>query len=226
MEVQPASPDGEPFEESEPRLLYGCRDRVRRDLVATPVLGAGVGRRRIVTGTSYLLRQKTALDPDELRPICRRLRLRVPPASLEMCISDRERLLRAIWQTTGVESAQLDLEVLRQLPDMLRADDGRITLTLWQEGADSVVVEIQPSHVAGRHLGVACDLGTSTVVLKLIDLATGKALALASDYNRQLRSGADVISRIDQTTQPAGLDRLRNQAVTTINTANTRSTLA
>jgi hypothetical protein len=130
MEVQSATPDGQPVEGEEPRLLYGCRDRVQQDVLATPLFGAGGKRKRIVTGTSYLLRQKIELDPKELQPIWRKLPLRVPPPSIELCISDRERLTRAACSAANLESVLLDLQVLRGLPDALRQEDGRVTATL------------------------------------------------------------------------------------------------
>ncbi|MGD9109892.1 MAG: ASKHA domain-containing protein, partial [Phycisphaerales bacterium] len=53
--------------------------------------------------------------------------------------------------------------------------------------------------VAGQNkiLGLAVDIGTTTIVAKLIDLTTGKCLDTQTDYNPQMRYGDDVISRID-----------------------------
>ena len=45
-------------------------------------------------------------------------------------------------------------------------------------------------------LGVAVDLGTTTVVAKLIDMATGQCLATEAALNPQTRFGDDVVSRI------------------------------
>ncbi len=45
-------------------------------------------------------------------------------------------------------------------------------------------------------LGVAVDIGTTTLVLYLYDLETGEKLAVDSMYNPQKEFGADVISRI------------------------------
>ncbi|HHX43075.1 MAG TPA: ATP-binding protein, partial [Chloroflexi bacterium] len=50
---------------------------------------------------------------------------------------------------------------------------------------------------AGRLLGIAFDIGTTTVVGYLADLDTGEQLAVASLLNPQTRYGADVVSRID-----------------------------
>ena len=44
--------------------------------------------------------------------------------------------------------------------------------------------------------GIACDIGTTTVVCRLVDLTTGKALAVQGRGNAQCSFGADVISRI------------------------------
>lgn len=48
----------------------------------------------------------------------------------------------------------------------------------------------------GKIFGVAIDIGTTSVVVKLIDMADGKCLATQADLNPQSRYGDDVISRI------------------------------
>ena len=209
MEVRSVEP-------AEPQLVYGCREQVDDDLVVTP-LETGIGeRRRIVTGTSYLLRQTAQLTKEELHPLCRKVQLEVPPPSIDLAQSDGERLVRALKQSEGIDVVQLDLEILRQLPDALRLDGGCVEATLWDEPGNHRLLFL--GRGARHRLGVACDLGTSTVVLKLIDLVTGKTLGVASDYNRQVRSGADVVSRIDfATAKPGNLESLQTQAVTTIN---------
>lgn len=52
--------------------------------------------------------------------------------------------------------------------------------------------------VAGNSpiLGLAIDIGTTTIVVKLIDMKSGKLLATAADLNPQTKFGDDVISRI------------------------------
>jgi uncharacterized 2Fe-2S/4Fe-4S cluster protein (DUF4445 family) len=48
----------------------------------------------------------------------------------------------------------------------------------------------------GRLLGVALDVGTTTVVLELVDLASGEPLAAAAFENPQRFGGSDVMARI------------------------------
>jgi len=62
----------------------------------------------------------------------------------------------------------------------------------------------------GRLLGLAVDVGTTTLVLEVVDLAAGTVVATAARKNPQIAYGNDVISRIGHTmTDDAGLDELR-----------------
>jgi uncharacterized 2Fe-2S/4Fe-4S cluster protein (DUF4445 family) len=46
-------------------------------------------------------------------------------------------------------------------------------------------------------LGVAIDLGTTTIAAQLVDLRTGNVLAVSTALNAQARLGADIMSRVD-----------------------------
>lgn len=67
--------------------------------------------------------------------------------------------------------------------------------------SDFSISPIPPSVAPGRvqggaSYGVAIDIGTTTLVAYLMDLTSGKQLAVASRVNPQSKFGADVISRI------------------------------
>ena len=53
-------------------------------------------------------------------------------------------------------------------------------------------------------LGAAVDIGTTTVAVRLFDLKTGESLGIHSEWNAQRASGADVISRIQFSTEKEG----------------------
>ncbi len=57
-------------------------------------------------------------------------------------------------------------------------------------------------------LGIAVDLGTTTIAAALVDMGTGNVLAQQGCMNRQGLVGADVISRIQYASKEAGLHKL------------------
>ncbi len=65
--------------------------------------------------------------------------------------------------------------------------------------------------------GVAVDIGTTTVVVRLVDLVTGRSLAVNATVNPQTRFGDDVISRITYGQTQAGLRELRESVIACIN---------
>lgn len=56
--------------------------------------------------------------------------------------------------------------------------------------------------------GLGVDLGTTTIVVTLVSLLTGKELATASRLNPQIRFGHDVMTRIQHGSTPEGLREL------------------
>ncbi len=62
--------------------------------------------------------------------------------------------------------------------------------------------------IGGPPVGVAIDLGTTTIVLELLDLTTGALLAVASIENPQRFGGSDVMTRITYEAEVPGELRL------------------
>jgi uncharacterized 2Fe-2S/4Fe-4S cluster protein (DUF4445 family) len=85
--------------------------------------------------------------------------------------------------------------------------EGPLALEVAQWGtpvlADDSPVAVEPADGAG----IAVDLGTTTVVLQLVDLASGDVLAVRTALNPQAVHGADVMSRI-KFAQDGGADLL------------------
>jgi uncharacterized 2Fe-2S/4Fe-4S cluster protein (DUF4445 family) len=69
-----------------------------------------------------------------------------------------------------------------------------------------------------RPIGLALDIGTTTVTAYLVDLASGEVMASASGYNGQIAYGEDVISRIIYASKSPGLTQLGEAVRQTIDT--------
>ena len=91
---------------------------------------------------------------------------------------------------------------------------GGLVVTIPQQNSGAVVAregaKIDFDITPRPGLGVAVDIGTTTVVAHLYDLTDGKHLGTRSGMNCQRPFGADVISRIQHTVDhPNGLEQLK-----------------
>ncbi|HEY5652050.1 MAG TPA: ASKHA domain-containing protein, partial [Acidimicrobiia bacterium] len=80
-------------------------------------------------------------------------------------------------------------------------------------------IRVQPEEEAADAplCGLAIDIGTTTVTVWLVDLATGRVMREASEYNQQIARGEDVISRIIFASKNDGGNELRAMVLDTIN---------
>jgi uncharacterized 2Fe-2S/4Fe-4S cluster protein (DUF4445 family) len=139
----------------------------------------------------------------------------VEPPSLDDNSADADRLLRALKHELGVAHIHVDLPLLRQLPGILRAADYRVRCVLFQERACGRLVHVAGE--AGTLAGLAVDLGTTRVVMRLVDLESRRILAEHAFDNPQAAIGPDVLARIHHTDQPGGLDALQRLIAAGIN---------
>ena len=83
-------------------------------------------------------------------------------------------------------------DVLRDLPSRLRKNDFRGTAVL----ADHRLIDFESGNTRTDCFAVAVDIGTTTLAASLLDLNSGRELAVTSRLNPQTRFGDDVLSRI------------------------------
>jgi len=84
------------------------------------------------------------------------------------------------------------LQCLRELPDRLR-ETGYSGAAVLHENC---LLAWQDQSEVNCHYGMVYDLGTSTIVAKLISLVDGSEAAVVSCLNSQMKYGTDVISRL------------------------------
>jgi uncharacterized 2Fe-2S/4Fe-4S cluster protein (DUF4445 family) len=144
-----------------------------------------------------------------LRPAVQKRYLELAEPTLADQQTDLERVLEALDDL----ELRVDLAVLRGLGSRLRAADFKVTAVI----VDDALIDVQAGDTTERLFGLAFDLGTTTVVATLLDLATGTPLAVASMLNKQQPFGADVITRISATMlDPAALATMTRLAHETL----------
>jgi uncharacterized 2Fe-2S/4Fe-4S cluster protein (DUF4445 family) len=138
--------------------------------------------------------------------------------------SEAESFLRGAYRLACqavIERDDVDLAFapLRRRPKILtvgRAKPGGALDPAVTRRGDDVYWEDEPiDRFRGRLLGIAIDLGTTTVVVDLVDLETGEGLLSASFENPQRFGGSDVMNRISYDAQHEG--ELQRAVVAAIN---------
>lgn len=148
-----------------------------------------------------------------LAPSVHKVYLELEEPSLADQRADLARLLSALEREEGI-AAHAGLSVWRTLPKTLRQADWKVTAVV----VDDELIAVEPGDTTAEMYGLACDIGTTTVVAMLMDLRSGAPLAVASNLNGQATYGADVISRISYTMmEPDGLATLQRKVVETLN---------
>lgn len=190
--------------EMEKGLRLACQTYPVTDLVVNVPLAPRPISSKILT---WGLELPVRLDP--------RLRIhakKLMKPTLNDQLSDYARLLNAF------EYRSIDLHLLRRLPSLLRSYDWNVAATSYLDE----VVDVRGAD-QDRLYGAAVDVGTTTIVVYLIDLASGKVVAVESDYNAQIPYGEDVISRITYISRESdGLELLQKLVVEILNRLITR----
>jgi len=146
--------------------------------------------------------------PYDLSPLVRKHFLKIPPPSLEDQRPDLSRLLN------GLETLRIPLRVLRALPQILRECGWEVTATL----RNNELLDVECGNKEGELYGLAIDVGTSRIVIHLLNLRNGETLAIASSPNPQQVFGSDIMSRIAYVSDSVErLDVLRQSVITSIN---------
>jgi len=75
------------------------------------------------------------------------------------------------------------------------ASDATIAISQWETPvlADETAIDFTP----GEGLGIALDVGSTTVVAQAVDLHTGHVVGVRAGLNPQVKYGADIMSRVE-----------------------------
>ena len=152
----------------------------------------------------------------KIKPAVNKYYVELPPPSLEDPQGDFERLCDVLAKAHGLKKVSIDFRALQVLPDVLRTGDWKVTVTVWQKHE---IIRVESGRVE-TNVGLAVDIGTTTVAGYLTDLNTGEVLATESMMNPQVSYGEDVMSRITycMLNEENGLKELQETIVEGLNT--------
>ncbi|MEE9151065.1 MAG: ASKHA domain-containing protein [Thermoplasmata archaeon] len=153
---------------------------------------------------------------EHLVPITRKLRLTLPAPSLEDNISDLERIKKGLAEH-NILTARTGVDMLRKVAKILRDNYWDVGVTVSEIDGEYEIIYIDSKETTNKHFGLAIDIGTTTVVVSLIDLNSGETIATKSNYNKQIVCGEDVLARINFAEEEGGLTKLNKLIIETIN---------
>ncbi|MBL7104971.1 MAG: DUF4445 domain-containing protein [Bacteroidales bacterium] len=163
-----------------------------------------------------------ALLPDEnnRKPVISFYEVNVPLPQNEDGLSDLDRLFRSLKDTGITETIQMPLSLLRSLTNIIREKEGHINLTLSLKRNENIqkIITIEPGKKTSSKYGLAIDIGTTTIAVQLVLLPAGKIISTKTEYNKQVKCGLDIISRINYALKPERLEELHRLVLETINT--------
>ncbi len=145
------------------------------------------------------------------------LDVRLTSPSIQDNTADVDRLRRAICRQLDVDWVDVDLDLARCLPDFLRNAGYAVRCLVFKDRDRALLIDVQAASETPVWIGAAVDLGSTRVVLRLIDLFSCTVLAETAFDNPQIAFGADILSRIHHADLPGGAARLQQVLVDGLN---------
>jgi uncharacterized 2Fe-2S/4Fe-4S cluster protein (DUF4445 family) len=208
-------------------FLLACQTEIHGDLEVEIPPESRIEEPQIMTGEmaggvdehgGEALTQKVAgVAFYPFKPLVRKIFLELPQPTLEDNITDIERVSRELRHKIGWHSYEISLNCLQNLSDNLRDHEWKVTATVVKCKNGYRIQKIEPLDTTDRNYGIAIDVGTTSVVVQLIDLRTGKVVGVEGTLNMQAQYGEDVISRMIYACGKGGLDPLHQAIIKNIN---------
>ncbi|HBF42159.1 MAG TPA: [Fe-S]-binding protein [Desulfobacteraceae bacterium] len=141
----------------------------------------------------------------------------ITPPTLRDNTADVDRLIRGIKKCLHIDEVVIDFSLLKRLPHALRQYDYRINAILHKVQTGWRLIDILSSQNDSCIYGLAVDLGSSTVVIQLVDLKSQKTIDKKSFHNPQIEIGTDILTRIHFAAKRGGLDKLQSLLMERLN---------
>ncbi len=162
----------------------GCAAHIQENVVIDVPAESQVHRQ--------VVRKRAGVSALPVDPVVRLHYVEVAEPDLASPTGDLERLIAALgeqWELTGLE---IDHRLLAQIQTVLRQGKWAVTVAV-REGRDLIAIWPGFRDLA---VGIAFDVGSTTIAGHLCDLTTGAVLASAGRMNPQIGFGEDLMSRV------------------------------
>ena len=150
-------------------------------------------------------------------PWVEKIFLRLDPPSLMENVADTYRLEREIFKIFPEKRISFSPSLLPSIGQIFRESSWQVTVTVFLNENEIKVIKLEKGDSSSALYGLAVDIGTTTVAMKLVSLVSGEVIAKEGSINAQTAFGEDVISRIIYAGKSAGMTTLKDAISDTIN---------
>lgn len=147
----------------------------------------------------------------------RKISPQMTPPSLKDNTADVDRLTKGIKKALDGQEVAIDFSLAKKIPSLLREYGYEVQAVLYEGTNSWHLVDLFPLQNDNPIYGLAVDLGSSTVVLRLLDLNRREIKDEASFLNPQVEIGQDILTRIHFASKKGGLQRLQAILVDKLN---------
>jgi uncharacterized 2Fe-2S/4Fe-4S cluster protein (DUF4445 family) len=208
--------------EIENGYVLACQANIYEDIVVK-IPEETIEKKLKAAGMGKAATEKLAGLVEKIEPVVEKIELQLDLPSLEDTVSDLDRLKRALKkQGFDISKMSTNIRVMRQLAEAVREENFKVVVSILWKKCSSEIVAVTPLHDAKKSLGLAVDLGTTSIVVYVVDMESGDILSAASGHNRQASCGDDVINRI-VCSEKDGVKKLKKMAMSTINNLSKRA---
>ena len=149
-------------------------------------------------------------------PLVAKLYLEIEPPTLANNSADHQRVDDAIRKAMPSISTQMGLKIIKNLPEILRQNDYKITATVGLRRDIAEVMNIDGGDTSDRNYMAVVDMGTTTIVAHLVDGCSMRTLDARACFNSQGIYGREVTRRMI-TAEQKGVEELQRLLVEDIN---------
>jgi len=208
-------------EEIRENIVLACQTKILSDMIITVPKSHALETSQILMDTDTRRFSELAAEVQAgvfpFDPLVQKLYVEMSEPTVRDHTADHERLYLGIRQQIDAPIMQTGYRVLQRLSRLLQDSDYKVTATIGRRGKCTEVIDVETGDHSKRNFAVAVDLGTTTVVAHLMDLADAGTLDTEATYNSQINFGEDYIRRIIYAEQNDAFDEMQNRIVHDVN---------
>ena len=202
--------------EKEKGYVLACQSKIFEDIIVK-IPEETIEKKLKAAGMGEAATKKLAGLVEKIEPIVEKVSLQLDLPTMEDTVSDLDRLKRQLKKNGyDISKMSTNIKVMRQLTEAVRDKNFKVVTSILWKKCSSEIVDVRPAHDQQPSFGLAVDLGTTSIVVYIVDMTDGAILSAASGHNGQASCGDDVINRI-VCSEKDGVKKLQILALSTIN---------